>query len=123
VEIELGMWVDGPFRKAGDIDQVIRERVRVMDTALLHRAAEQELAEERELDPPLRDRLGEIPVPALVLAGALDMPDAHTSAELLAARIPNATRITITDAAHLPSMERPEEFERLVFDFLGEVDS
>lgn len=120
VEIELGMWVDGPSRSAGEVDPDVRERVRVMDTALLHRAAEQELAEERELDPPLRDRLEAIAVPTLVLAGALDMPDTHTSSELLAARIPNATHIVIPESAHLPSMEQPEVFARLVIDFLEE---
>ncbi len=34
------------------------------------------------------------------------------------ARIPAARKVVIEDAAHLPNMEHPEEFQRIVTDFL-----
>ena len=37
----------------------------------------------------------------------------------LEAEIPNSRRETIAGAAHVPSMEQPEEFDRLVLEFLG----
>jgi 3-oxoadipate enol-lactonase len=40
-------------------------------------------------------------------------------AERLEAEIPNARRETIVGTAHVPNMERPEEFDRLVLDFLS----
>jgi pimeloyl-ACP methyl ester carboxylesterase len=40
-------------------------------------------------------------------------------AERLEAEIPNARRETISGTAHVPSMERPDEFDRLVLDFLS----
>jgi pimeloyl-ACP methyl ester carboxylesterase len=36
------------------------------------------------------------------------------------AEIPEARRATIAEAAHLPNLERPEEFNRIVLDFLAE---
>jgi pimeloyl-ACP methyl ester carboxylesterase len=40
-------------------------------------------------------------------------------AERLGAEIPNARRETIAETAHVPSMERPEEFDRIVLEFLS----
>ncbi len=40
-------------------------------------------------------------------------------AERLEAEIPNARRETIAGTAHVPSMERPDEFDRLVLEFLS----
>jgi pimeloyl-ACP methyl ester carboxylesterase len=40
-------------------------------------------------------------------------------AKLLETEIPNARRETIADTAHVPSMERPDEFDRLVLEFLS----
>jgi len=119
VEIELEMWVDGPHREPGEVDQVVREQVRAMDTALLHRAEEQEAATERNLDPPMRERLDEATVPTLVVVGLLDMPDVLASADALVAGIPGATRHDFPGAAHLPSMEAPAEFNRLLLDWIA----
>jgi pimeloyl-ACP methyl ester carboxylesterase len=57
VEIELRMWVDGPHRRPDDVDGAVRERVREMDRVLLMREAEQELADEREIEPRVVERL------------------------------------------------------------------
>ena len=46
------------------------------------------------------------------------MEDIHAIADRLAREIPGAERATIPDAAHLPSLERPDEFDRLVLGFL-----
>jgi len=40
-------------------------------------------------------------------------------AERLEAEIANARRETIAGTAHVPSMERAEEFDRIVLDFLS----
>jgi len=120
VERELQMWVDGPARSPDQVDPSFRERVREMDSALFARAAEQEEASERAIDPPLLERLHELRAPTLIVTGALDMPDALTSAAVLGERIPGATQVTIPGAAHLPSMERPNEFNRIVLDFIHE---
>ena len=45
----------------------------------------------------------------------------HAIADRLAAEIPGARRATIAGAAHVPSMERPAEFDELVLGFLEGV--
>jgi pimeloyl-ACP methyl ester carboxylesterase len=53
-----------------------------------------------------------------VVVGNLDVPDTLTSADLLARSIPDAQKAVMPGAAHLPSMEQPEQFNRLVVEFL-----
>jgi pimeloyl-ACP methyl ester carboxylesterase len=75
-------------------------------------------AEERLLVPDVSDRLGDVTAPALVLVGEHDQPDIHAIAGRLRAALPTAEAATIPAAAHVPSMERPDEFDRLVTAFL-----
>ena len=122
VEISLRTWVDGPRRKPEDVDSAVRARVAEMQ----RRAYELQLpfedeAEEELLVEDVAQRLGEIKAPTLVLVGEEDVPDIHAIADRLAREIPDARRETIADAAHVPSMERPREFEELVLGFLEEV--
>ncbi|MEP6910995.1 MAG: alpha/beta fold hydrolase [Actinomycetota bacterium] len=120
VEVNLRMWVDGPGRSANDVDPRVREFVGLMQ----RRALELQMpvgddADEEPLVPDLADRLGEITVPTLIIVGEEDRPDMHTIADRLAAAIPHARRATIPATAHVPSIERPEEFDRLVLEFLA----
>jgi pimeloyl-ACP methyl ester carboxylesterase len=121
VEVNLRTWVDGPRRSAADVDGSVRERVREMQ----RRAFELQLpvgdqAQEELLVPDLADRLHEIGAPTLVVVGEGDVPDIHAIAGRLSTAIPNARSATIADAAHVPSLERPAEFDRLVLGFLAE---
>jgi len=120
VEVNLRMWVDGPGRSSEDVDADVRERVAVMQ----HRAFELQLpvwdtAEEEPLIPDLAQRVTEIRVPTLIVVGAEDRPDIHTIADRLAASILDSRRATISATAHIPSLERPDEFDRLVLEFLS----
>ena len=120
VEVNLRMWVDGPGRAPEDVDAAVRELVGTMQ----RRAFELQLpvwdnAEEEPLVPDLAQRLDEIGVPTLIVVGAEDRPDIHAIADRLAASIPHARRATIPAAAHVPSLERPDEFDSLVLEFLS----
>lgn len=67
---------------------------------------------------PLHDRLAEVRVPTLVVAGALD--PARARAEAVAAGIPGARLAIVPGAGHTPHLERAPAFRRLVIDFLQE---
>ena len=77
-----------------------------------------ETAREELLVPDLADRIGEVRAPTLVLTGDEDRDDILALANKLAEGIPDAQRTSIPRAAHIPSLERPEEFDRLVLEFL-----
>jgi pimeloyl-ACP methyl ester carboxylesterase len=70
------------------------------------------------LDPPASERLGDIAVPTLVVAGEEDVEDIKKIADALADGIPGSRKVVMPDAAHLPPLERPEEFNRILLDFL-----
>jgi len=67
----------------------------------------------------LSPRLSEVRVPALIAVGELDLPDFHAIAEQLERRLPDARRVTIPGAGHVPSLEDPERFGELLQEFLG----
>jgi pimeloyl-ACP methyl ester carboxylesterase len=122
VEINLRTWVDGPRRSPEDVDPAVRERVAKMQ----RRAFELQLpvdneVEEELLVPDLAQRLGEVRAPTLVVVGEVDQPFMHAIAERLVREIPGARRATIADTAHVPSIERPREFDELVLGFLQET--
>jgi 2-succinyl-6-hydroxy-2,4-cyclohexadiene-1-carboxylate synthase len=68
---------------------------------------------------PLRDRLGGLAAPTLVIAGALD-PSGRTRAETVAAGIPGARLEVVDGAGHTPHLETPRRFRSLVTAFLKE---
>jgi pimeloyl-ACP methyl ester carboxylesterase len=45
----------------------------------------------------------------------------HKSADRLEKDIVGARRFTISGTHHMPNMEKPEEFNRIVLDFLGSL--
>jgi pimeloyl-ACP methyl ester carboxylesterase len=121
-EVELRMWVDGENREPAEVDPALRSKVAGMNYEALERdeAREQRDAEvdPTELDPPAVGRLAEVALPVLVVTGALDQPSVNAGAAAMAAGIQGAQAIEIAEAAHLPSLERPEAFDAAVVPFL-----
>ena len=64
-------------------------------------------------------RLGEIAVPTLVVVGEQDRVTPPPLSEELAARIAGTRLVRIAGAGHISNVERPQEFNRVVLDFLG----
>ena len=77
-----------------------------------------EQVEAVQLDPPVTERLGEIGVPTLIVLGAEDVSDMGEIAVILEREIPDTRTATIEGAGHVPSLERPDELNRLLLDFL-----
>ncbi len=71
------------------------------------------------VQPPLFERLAAIPMPALILVGALDRAYCALGREM-AGLIPNARLAIIPDAGHAVHLEQPEAFRRTVDEFLME---
>lgn len=115
------LWVDGPGRPEGSAPADVRALV----TQMQRRAYELQLpldglVDERPLVRGVGDRLAELTMPALVVAGEEDVPDFREIARRLARELPNARAAFIAGAAHVPSLERPEAFEDLLLPFLLE---
>ena len=121
VEINLRTWVDGPKRAPEEVDPRVRAKVAEMQRRSFELAVAEPDAQEQPLVRDVGDRLGEISAPTLVVVGELDVRDIGVVADRLERELPNVRVFRIAGAAHLPSLERPEEFNELVLGFLTEV--
>ena len=69
-------------------------------------------------DTDVRDRLGEIRAPTLVIAGAEDPAATVEQAEEIRDSIPGARLTVVENAAHLANIEQPEAVTREILDHL-----
>jgi pimeloyl-ACP methyl ester carboxylesterase len=97
--------------------------VRELTEAMTLRSYEQQLPVEGQVkavwpDVSAEKRLAEIEVPTVVVVGTEDLDDIKEMAVKLAAEIPGARLAMIEGAGHLPSLERPDELNRLLLDFV-----
>ena len=97
--------------------------VRELTVAMTVRSYDQQLPFEDEVravwpEPSAETRIAELDVPALLVVGDADLPELRSLAERLAGELPDAGLATIEGAGHLPSLERPEELNRLLLEFL-----
>jgi len=120
-EASVRMWVDGPSRLPGEVDAGVRAAVigMVLRSYEMQRGAwEAGAREEDVLDPPIGGRLAEITCPTLVLVGDEDVADMQAIAAHVAGSIHGARLVNVRKAAHLPSLERPDEVNALLLSFL-----
>jgi pimeloyl-ACP methyl ester carboxylesterase len=116
-ELAVRLWIDGPRRTPDQVDARIRNRGRAMSLTALPNI----FVEERPLEPPAIERLHELAVPTLVIEGELDDASIAAIGQVLTTRIAGAQKAVILGAAHLPNMEKPEEFNHRVLTFLQQV--
>jgi pimeloyl-ACP methyl ester carboxylesterase len=119
VQANLDWWVDGPHRDADVSRAGARELVAAMQRRAFELTDDWDDVEEAELDPAVLERLGEIVVPTMVLSGALDIDAIGLAARTVVEGIAGARQLTWPDVAHLPSLERPDDFTTLVLEWVA----
>jgi pimeloyl-ACP methyl ester carboxylesterase len=117
-ELEAQVWVDGPGRTPDQVDPIYRSKA----LKLIRHTVAIPLGEGLGdiLRPPAAGRLGEVTAPTLLIIGDKDVPDMFPMLNALEKGIPNARRVDLKNIAHLPNLENPEQFNRIVLDFLRE---
>ncbi len=113
IELFLQYWIDGQARSPNQVDPQVRERARQM-----LRGRSRNLGEGQPLEPAAIGRLHEIKAPTLIIVGDCDDANIVTIANLLASNINGAQQVSIPDTAHLSNMEKPEQFNQIVLEFL-----
>jgi pimeloyl-ACP methyl ester carboxylesterase len=116
---EMRLFLDGPRRPEGYVSNP-KWRELFLDMNAKTMYIDWAKSPPKELDPPAAERLGEISAPTLVVIGDEDIAPVQDGAELLMEKVPHARKAVIHDAAHLPNLEHPEEFNRIVLEFLLE---
>jgi len=120
-EHNLRMWVDGPHRSSGEVDELVRDRVAVMQMQTFLQPFPENVTLTR-IDPLAIERLKEIQVPLLIISGSLDVPTFLQFSDTLEHQVPRAKRIVVPGVAHMVSMEAPQIFSDLVLEFISEHD-
>jgi pimeloyl-ACP methyl ester carboxylesterase len=76
----------------------------------------------QRLDPPAIERLDQVDVPTLVMVGAVDAPAEIEAGRHLSSSVADARLVEFPGVAHMIHLEEPERFNRVVLEFLDEVD-
>jgi len=105
-----------PMIPAGKIAAVKRR----LDQMLADYSWAHFIGQDREvaLNPPAEEQIAKLRVPLLIVHGGLDVGAFLEGGKWLQENVPNAERVVIPGAGHAVNMERPEEFNRLILDFL-----
>lgn len=117
-EAMLHLFLDGPERPRGYVAEPLRKLFLDMNGQALR--VDFDKAPTKDPDPLAVRRLHEIDAPTLVVVGDRDVPTVMEAADLLMNSIPDVRKAMIEDAAHLPNLEHPDEFNRVVLGFLLE---
>ena len=121
-ELDMQIWFDGMGRGTEGVDAFARQKA--YDMARL--VAEHEYSGigkhvQKANGKPAVERLHELAMPILVVVGENDLPYLRLAGDYMVEHLPNARKVVIPNAAHLPNMERPELFAARVADFLAKV--
>jgi len=117
-DLEVRLWSIGPARREEDLDpSFVKKAYELNDVNLQHAT---EAAIHVPMEPPAFDRVVDIDVPTLVLVGDHDVSDCLAQYEYLSTAIPRADSARFPGSAHLPNVEQPEEFERILRQWLAQ---
>ena len=122
-EIETQIWFDGMGRTPEQVDQRMRKLLYEMNRQALAHEVKQLGKRLPNTQSPAFDRLRELSIPVLVIVGEHDTPYILAAAEYMLENIPSARKVIMKDAAHLPNMDHPEEFQIHVTNFLEDLPS
>ncbi|MFN8467739.1 MAG: alpha/beta hydrolase [Caldilineaceae bacterium] len=120
-ELEAQVWFDGMGRTPQQVDQAMRKLALEMNRHALAHDAKHLGKCLPNGERPGAGRLEELKVPVLVIIGEHDIPYLHAAADYMVEKIPSALKVVLPDAAHLPNMEHPDQFQRVVRSFLDEA--
>ena len=116
-EVDVQLWVVGPRRDPDAVDAEVRDLVRTMQRRAFE-LPEPDPPPEPAPDPAVR--LADVRAPTLVVVGDEDVEDFLAMADTVAAGIPGARKVVVEGAAHVVALEKPEEFNRALLDFLSD---
>ena len=119
-ELNLKLWVDGPHRKSDQVSAEVRDLVQEMQLAIFRKEIPNDV-EEIDLEPPATERLGEVKIPVQVMVGDLDLEEKLETVDRLVREMPNCNKVVIPGVAHMLNMEKPDEFNQSVRNFLSNV--
>lgn len=122
-ELETQIWFDGTGRAPEQVDPAMRKLLWEMNRLALAHEIKELGKRLPNAQTPAFDRLQELDKPVLVIVGAQDTPYTLAAADYVIQKITSARKVIIEDAAHLPNMDQPHEFQEIVEHFLESLST
>jgi pimeloyl-ACP methyl ester carboxylesterase len=121
VELETQLWTDGPGQPPTRVEPDVRRRM--MQWNLESYRAEQ--SPNQAITPQIvaAQALDRLTMPVLAMWGTLDVTSTVRSGEWLVANLPGIRSRVFEGVAHMVNLERPDEFNGLLRQFLDEVEA
>ena len=116
-EIETQIWFDGD-REATKVNQEMRSLALQMNRLALAHDAKDLGKQIPNSKISAVEHLKELDVPTLAIFGSNDIPYMRAAVKYMAKEIRNFQEAEIQNAAHLPNMDQPEEFQKIVCEFI-----
>jgi pimeloyl-ACP methyl ester carboxylesterase len=116
-EAAAELWLQDPFMVPAMEHADLAPRLRELALANARAWLANPLLEIRQ-DPPAARRLAEIRVPVLVVIGDRDVAHMQKVADKLTAEVAGSKKVVIRGAGHIANMEKPQEFDSAVLEFL-----
>ena len=117
-DLAVELWFDGDGRTPDQVDQQARARLHMMSRRVIDHMRKQLGTQKPPMQPSAVEQLGSLDLPVLIVYGDKDTEFIQASASYMEQHIPGAKKVLMPNTAHLPNMERPTEFNRIVLEFL-----
>lgn len=118
-EIETQIWFDGMGRTPEQVNLTMRNLLYEMNRLALSHEVKGLGKRLPNTETPAFDRLESLNIPVLIIVGSHDTPYILAAADYIKEKVKLANNIIIEDAAHLPNMDQPQEFQRAIEKFLS----
>ena len=114
-------WMNTPHFRESFRDPVVYNRIIEIgkDFAFWHFTHKDPI---QYLDPSAYEQLDKIQLPVLIITAENDLKPCREMADLLEKTIPNSKKVDLMGAGHLMALEKPEEFNKAVLDFLRNLE-
>ena len=122
-ELETEIWFDGTDRTPQQVNQKMRQLAYDMDRKALEYESRQLGKRLPNMETTAYDRLSNLTIPVLVIVGEHDTPYILAAADYMLEKLPSVQKMVIEDAAHLPNMDHPDEFQTTVKTFLDSLSN
>ncbi len=121
-ELDTQIWFDGEGRTSGQVNQTMRQLVYEMDRKVLTHEAKHLGKRIPNAQIPAAKRLNELNVPVLIIVGKYDTPYMLAATDYMVKNLPHAQKVLVENAAHLPNLDQPDEFQHIVTKFLDDIN-
>jgi len=120
VELDTRLWTAGPDQPTSRGDPEVRRKM--VEWNLESYRAEQNPNQPIQPEVAAADAIDRLTMPILAMWGTLDVTTVLRCGEWLVANVPGIRSHVFEGVAHMVNLERPAEFNRLLRDFVDEVE-